>query len=69
MNRVSDAIETLDEAPKEEVLNQDDIIKSDIGPAVSSKVNGDNTSVPRNDNTENTNSNTEFCEVDLDEVI
>ena len=67
MNRVSDAIETLDVATKEE--NQDDIIKSDIGPAVSSKVNGDNTSVPRNDNTENTNRNTEFCEVDLEEVI
>ena len=69
MNRVSDAIETLDVAPKEEVLNQDDIIKSDIGAAASSKVNDDNTSVPRNDNTENTKSNTEFCEVDLDEVI
>ena len=69
MNRVSDAIETLDVAPKEEVLNQDDIIKSDIGVAASSKVNDDNTSVPRNDNTENTKSNTEFCEVDLDEVI
>ena len=67
MNRVSDAIETLDVATKEE--NQDDIIKSDIGPAVSAKVNGDNTSVPRNDNTEKTNSNTEFCEVDLDQVI
>ena len=67
MNRVSDAIETLDVAPKEE--NEDDIIKSDIGPAVSSKVNGDNASVPRNDNTEKTNSNTEFCEVDLDQVI
>ena len=67
MNRVSDAIETLDVATKEE--NQDDIIKSDIGPAVSSKVYDDNTSVPRIDNTENTNSNTEFCEVDLDEVI
>ena len=69
MNRVSDAIETLDGAPKEEVLNQDDIIKSDIGVAAASKVNDDNTSVPRNDNTENTKSNTEFCEVDLDEVI
>ena len=69
MNRVSDAIETLDVAPKEEVLNQDDIIKSDIGAAASSKVNDDNTSVPRNDTTENTKSNTEFCEVDLDEVI
>ena len=69
MNRASDAIETLDVAPKEEVLNQDDIIKSDIGPAVSAKVNGDNTSVPRNDNTEKTNSNTEFCEVALDQVI
>ena len=69
MNRVSDAIETLDGAPKEEVLNQDDIIKSDIGVAAPSKVNDDNTSVPRNDNTENTKSNTEFCEVDLDEVI
>ena len=69
MNRVSDAIETLDGAPKEEVLNQDDIIKSDIGAAASSKVNDDNTSVPRNDTTENTKSNTEFCEVDLDEVI
>ena len=68
MNRVSDTIESLDEAPKEEVLNQDDVIKSDIGPAVCSKVNADNTSVPRNDNTKNTNSNTEFCEVDLDEV-
>ena len=67
MNRVSDAIETLDVAPNDE--HQDDTIKSDIGPAVSSKVNGDNTSVLRNDNTENTNRNTEFCEVDLDEVI
>ena len=66
MNRVSDALETLDVATKEE--NQDDIIKSDIGPAVSSKVNGDNTSVPRNDNTENKNSNTDFCDVYLDEV-
>ena len=67
MNRVSDAIETLDVATKEE--NQDDIIKSDIGPAVSLKANDDNTSVQRNGNTEKTNRNTEFCEVDLDEVI
>ena len=67
MNRVSDAIETLDVAPNEE--NQDDIIKSDIGPAVSLKANDDNTSVQRNGNTEKTNRNTEFCEVDLDEVI
>ena len=67
MNRVSDAIETLDVAPNEE--NQDDIIKSDIGPAVSLKANDDNTSVQRNGNTEKTNRNTEFCEVDLDEVL
>ena len=67
MNRVSDAIETLDVAPNEE--NQDDFIKSDIGPAVSLKANDDNTSVQRNGNTEETNRNTEFCEVDLDEVI
>ena len=67
MNRVSDAIETLDVAPNEE--NQDDIIKSDIGPAVSLKANDDNTSVQRNGNTEKTDRNTEFCEVDLDEVI
>ena len=67
MNRVSDAIETLDVAPNEE--NQDDIIKSDIGPAVSLKANDDNTSVQRNGNTEKTNRNTEFCEVDLDQVI
>ena len=67
MNRVSDAIETLDVAPNEE--NQDDIIKSDIDPAVSLKANDDNTSVQRNGNTEKTNRNTEFCEVDLDEVI
>ena len=67
MNRVSDAIETLDVAPNEE--NQDDIIKSDIGPAVSLKANDENTSVQRNGNTEKTNRNTEFCEVDLDEVI